>query len=125
MAEITAEALVAATFEVLEERGDDFVYVKEGPDVGYADVAGEGSCVYSADGGETGSCLFGKALIEKLGVEYHTYWEDRPIQSVLEDLLTREDHLRVAAKLGHAQASQDGGKPYGEVKDYLRAALEG
>lgn len=116
---ITLNDVIRATFEVLEERGDDFRYEPQGD----TESVGKG-CVYSADGGKTGSCLFGAALIDKLGMEYDPQWEQPlSIQDVLTDLgIPFTDEVGYA--LENAQGKQDVGNRYRDVRRGLSAALD-
>lgn len=116
---ITINDVIRATFEVLDERGGDFKYEPQGNT-----ESPSNGCVYSADGGKTGSCLFGAALIDKLGVDYDPQWEQPlSIQDVLNDLgIPFTDEVGYA--LENAQSQQDTGNPYREVWRTLSEGLE-
>lgn len=121
---ITAQQFKDAVLDVLNERGDDFVY--EPPKYNSDDFPGD--CAYSADGGKTGSCLFGAALIEKLGIPYSPSWEGANIVVLInspgEEYPNRITILDADATLRgdaySAQFTQDNGKPYGLVRNELR-----
>jgi hypothetical protein len=118
MADITVDDVIEATFEVLEERGPGYVYEKPG-----VNEYGEPVCKYSTDEGATGSCLFGAALIEKLKIPYSEWWDSNggvALPVLLDRLIPDADRDNRFYALGSAQANQDMGKRYGEV----RASLE-
>lgn len=110
----TEKDVAKAALKVIDKRGDDFVYIPER----------DGQCAYSEDGGVTGSCIFGAALIEELGFEYSFDWEGSSIYSLLEDKTLVGDKLDVTAwlnveTLSTVQVRQDGGDTYGLLRDYL------
>lgn len=123
MTTFTLSDLIGAVREVLDERGDGFRY--QSPSVANPEWTGP-TCVYSIDG-ETGSCLFGVALIEKLGVPYDPDWEERGIRNVLHDnvgLRYDWDDETVLEALADAQDNQDWGAPYGTVRRVFEDRLE-
>lgn len=117
--------LIRATYQVLLESGDDYTYQ---PPTRRHRLA---PCVYSADGGKTGSCLLGRALIDHLGVEY-TYWDnsdDTSIVAVVDDVLVPDGTFEYdqysqtqRAALGvleDVQYMQDNGAEYGKIRAYM------
>lgn len=119
--ELTVDDVIEATFAVLEERGPEYVCQKEG-----TNQWGDPACKYSVDGGETGSCLFGAALIEKLGIAYSSIW-DREGGFTIDNLLRRlisgagaDDRIY---DLGTAQGEQDRGLRYETVRKNLERRL--
>lgn len=112
--QITVQDVAKAALEVIDDRGDDFVY--EPREVSYAFNP---TCRYSDDGGETGSCLFGAALIDKLGVKYDPSWEGQPIGMLLSGLGVPTFWPNSSHDLDDIQASQDSASPYGELRSRL------
>lgn len=119
---ITDGEFVKAVTAVFDKRGPLYVY---NPPEG-------ASCKYSVDGGDTGSCLFGAAIIDELGLG-HGYdsdaWEGAPVTYFINGNLSIEG---VVFDVGHkvreaafqAQTSQDNGARYDEVRGefFARAA---
>ncbi len=120
--DITVRQVVEAAIEVCKERGEDFVYQRV-PVPGSVSTA----CRYSADGGKTGHCLFGSALIDKLGVEWGKDWEGQPIYMVLLHIgvcsWSDAYGVNLVDTLSQVQADQDLGCPYGELLPRLEDAL--
>ena len=105
--EITTFSLLGAVIEVVQERGEDFVYF--------------GSCHYVIASGP--SCLFGRALF-KLGVSIDALYEGDKGQWSLREFLANEGmHPLDADAFVDAQYNQDHEMPYGEVLTKLVAKL--
>ena len=119
--ELTVDDVIEATFAVLEERGPEYVYEKEG-----VNQWGDPTCKYSVDGGKTGSCLFGAALIEKLGVPYDPSWDANGglgIDNLLGRLIPGAHSDNRLMSLGGAQGNQDDSVRYGVVRERLETSL--
>lgn len=115
---ITDGEFVAAVERVLKKRGPAFTY--EVP-------AWTQRCVYSADEGETGSCLFGAVLLDEFGIRYSDSWEGATIAQVLRgrndigeldiegvEFLLSEPVITAALE---GQSTQDNGQRYDDVED--------
>lgn len=115
--EISVQQFKDAVLEVLAERGDDFTY--NPPEFGPR----AGQCVYSADHGETGSCLFGVAFIDKLGAEWDYEWEsgELALEEILDCYVVPVIDSVTVNTAARAQADQDAGKPYGQIRTYLES----
>lgn len=101
---IKQDEFINAVREVLAERGPDFVYDSS--------ATPDETCRYSEDGGETGSCLFGAALIDKLHVPYLESWEGAPIYAVIRQDLPQQGVIihpdpELMQVLGATQELQD------------------
>jgi hypothetical protein len=125
---ITSQEFIDAVHTVLDKRGDGFVY--QAPvGVEYED---SGTCVYSEDEGQTGSCLFGAALIEELGVPYDASWEGATIAQILRGEAGSEDvdfdfdyTLDLCRAAYEAQRSQDISYEYSRVRAEFDGILAG
>jgi hypothetical protein len=115
---ITDGEFVAAVERVLKKRGASYIY--EVP-------AWTQRCVYSADEGETGSCLFGAVLLDEFGIPYSDAWEGATIAQVLRgqsdigpitvdgvEFLLSEPVITAAME---GQSTQDNGQRYDDVED--------
>ena len=114
----TLNELLDAVAAVIEDRGPDFRYEGFKPNDEPVETENDQVCFYSEDAGVTGSCVFGAAFIEKLGIEWGEDWEGRAISDLADSLgltLTGSED----ALLDKLQATQDAGKPYSEVKKVL------
>lgn len=106
--DITTHSLLGAVTEVVQERGEHFVYVS--------------ACWYVQN--EEPSCLFGRAL-HKLGVSIDTLYDGDCGGWSLRLFLANEGlPPRDADAFSVAQFNQDHEMPYGEVLTKLVAQLK-
>lgn len=113
---ITTDEFTGAVHAVLTKRGDNFEYMQ----LDHDDHGGN-TCVYSEDDGETGSCLFGAALIDELELEYDPCWEGATIAQILrgdvDPSLNFDVPTAVEVAAYEAQKLQDTGHRYGLVRE--------
>jgi hypothetical protein len=115
------QRLIDAIRAAINDRGLDYVYNERTKIPGYEFE----TCVYSVNGGMTGSCVIGKALIDHIGVGYNPNWEGEGARQVLRELgpeLFISAEVRRAA--GAAQVSQDTSHPYETVLAKFNIALK-
>jgi hypothetical protein len=116
---VTEQDLIDALFEVLDERGDDYVTEKwvRDNDTGDYDLHPHGTCRYFKPGTSIPSCLFGAAFA-KLGYTPDTLREGA-IAFVLDDDVNGNLTEAFKVNMRVVQAHQDRGEPYGKVRTEL------
>lgn len=119
--------IVASIRAAIEQRGPEYVYDErqefENP---YGGISR--GCVYSADGGKTGSCVIGKALIEGMGIPYDPKWEGVVAVALAGNGLLEKVGLNLSPGVADAarvaQARQDSQFFYRIVSNDFEAELE-
>lgn len=109
LSELTVENVTPVIAAVVNDYGRDYTYPGEiGPDT---------TCQYQLEGKP--ACIVGHVL-DRLGVEYNTSWENLGIT----DILYGPEQGEVAHALASAQDTQDSGEPWGAAYDSYVAGLE-